>query len=140
MPIRPANQERMNYILGLHPLILQDFNEAYIWYEDQRRGFRGRFSNSVRGKIEQILIHPPVYGGRCNNTFGEAKVEFFPYPIVYKIYEGKKEVFISSIHSIGNIRRKNIEKGMFNDVNKQSKLKRFKSCRDGVSEFCLLMD
>jgi len=88
----------MIYLLRLHPLIQQDFNEAYGWYEDQQKELGERFSNAIRGKIEQILLRPQVYGSRGNKKFREAKVEFFPYVIVYKINERKKEIYISSIH------------------------------------------
>jgi plasmid stabilization system protein ParE len=88
----------MIYLLRLHPLIQQDFDEAYGWYEDQQKELGERFSNAIRGKIEQILLRPQVYGSRGNKKFREAKVEFFPYVIVYKINERKKEIYISSIH------------------------------------------
>jgi len=88
----------MIYLLRLHPLSQEDFDEAYGWYEDQQKELGERFSNAIRGKIEQILLRPQVYGSRGNKKFREAKVEFFPYVIVYKINERKKEIYISSIH------------------------------------------
>jgi hypothetical protein len=45
----------MSYLLQLHPLVQQDYNEAYKWYEDQQKGLGERFLKAVRGKIEQII-------------------------------------------------------------------------------------
>lgn len=88
----------MSYSYRLHPLLRQDYNEAYRWYEDQQRGLGERFIKATRQTIEQILLHPELYSSRSNKKFREAKVEFFPYLVVYKINKRKKEVYIASIH------------------------------------------
>jgi hypothetical protein len=38
----------MIYLLNLHPLIQQDFSEAYIWYEDQQKGLGERFLKAAK--------------------------------------------------------------------------------------------
>jgi|ERR1017187_8190150 plasmid stabilization system protein ParE len=101
----------MSYLLQLHPLVQQDYNEAYKWYEDQQKGLGERFLKAVRGKIEQIIVRPQVFGSRSSKKFREAKIEFFPYHIVYKINERKKEIYISSIHHKSKHPNKKYRKG-----------------------------
>ena len=88
----------MNYTYSLHPLTKQDYYDAYSWYEDKQKGLGERFINAVRKKIEEIVLHPEIYGSKSNKKFREAKVDFFPYSIVYKVNKRKKEIYISSIH------------------------------------------
>lgn len=88
----------MSYTYRMHPLTQQDYEEAYAWYEDQQKGLGERFIKAVRQKIEAIALHPERYGSRSNKKFREAKVEFFPYLIVYKINKRTKKLYISSIH------------------------------------------
>lgn len=74
----------MSYTYRLHPLTRQDYDEAYAWYEDKQKGLGERFIKAVRQKIEEIALHPEVYGSRNYKTFREAKVDFFPCLIVIK--------------------------------------------------------
>ena len=39
--------------------------------------------NSVEKRLEQISEYPEYFGRRNNNRFREAKVENFPYVIIY---------------------------------------------------------
>jgi hypothetical protein len=57
-----------------------------------------RFIKAVRHKIEQITLAPEAYSVKVNKKFREAKVEFFPYIIVYKINKRARVIYISSIH------------------------------------------
>lgn len=100
----------MSYTYLLHPLVKQDYHDAYRWYEDKQKGLGERFIQAVRGKIEEIAMQPEVYGSRDNKKFREAKVDIFPYLIVYKINKRKKEIYISSVHHIRKHPRKNTVK------------------------------
>jgi hypothetical protein len=40
----------MSYICRLHPLIQQDYSEAYVWYEDKQKGLGERFLKAVSKK------------------------------------------------------------------------------------------
>lgn len=100
----------MNYSYKLHPLVQEDYNEAYEWYEDQQKGLGERFVQAVRGKINEILINPEVYGSKGNKKFREAQVEYFPYLIVFKISKKNKEVYITSIHHMKKHPRKKYRK------------------------------
>ena len=68
----------------MHPLVMQDYNEAYAWYEDRQKGLGERFLKAVRQKIEEITLHPEVYGRRANKNFREAATDFFPYLVVFR--------------------------------------------------------
>ena len=88
----------MSYSYFLHPLAVEDYKEAYAWYEDRQAGLGERFIKAVRFKIDEIVQHPETYGSRDRKEFREAMIDFFPYLIVYKIQKRKKLIFISSIH------------------------------------------
>jgi hypothetical protein len=57
-----------------------------------------RFLKAIRQKIEEIALHPEVYGSRSSKKFKEAQVDFFPYLIVYRMNKRNKVLYISSIH------------------------------------------
>ncbi len=88
----------MSYRYRLHPLAYKDYEEAYRWYEDKQKNLGERFLKAVRNKIEKIALNPKAYGHKDNKSFREAKVDFFPYVVVYKIKRDTEEIFISSIH------------------------------------------
>lgn len=89
----------MNYTYKVHPLVLQDYNEGYEWYEEKQIGLGERFLNEVRRKIAEILKNPEVYSSKSKRAFREANVDYFPYLIVYKIDKRAKEIHIASVHN-----------------------------------------
>ena len=88
----------MNYTYQVHPLVEQDFEEGYIWYEERQKGLGEKFINAVDAKIKQILQSPEAYGSRGKKSFREAEVDRFPFLVVYKISKRKNEIYITSIH------------------------------------------
>ncbi len=100
----------MSYTYRLHPSATQDYYEAFIWYEEQQKGLGEKFIKAVRQKIEAIAFRPEAYGSRNNRRFREARVDFFPYLIVFKIRKKTKEIFISSIHHTKRHPRKKYRK------------------------------
>ena len=100
----------MSYTYRLHPLIRQDYDEAFGWYEDRQKGLGERFIKAVRQTIEQIILHPETYGSRSNKKFKEAKVDYFPYLVVYKINKRERIIYISSIHHAKKHPRKKYRK------------------------------
>lgn len=88
----------MRYSCRLHPETEKDFIEAYEWYEDKSEGLGERFLKAVRRKIEEIVTNPETYGSKGRKGYREARIDFFPYLIVYKIYKKGKTIFITSIH------------------------------------------
>ena len=100
----------MSYTYRLHPLISQDYNDAYQWYEEKQKGLGERFLKAVRSKIEEIVLNPQAFGSKGNKKFREAAVDYFPFLIVYKINKRKSELYISSIHHTQKHPRKKYRK------------------------------
>jgi plasmid stabilization system protein ParE len=88
----------MPYSHHLHPLAHKDIIEAYEWYENQQEGLGDKFAAAVVQKIKNIASNPLANSSKGNNDFREALIRTFPFIIVYKVYELKREIFISSIH------------------------------------------
>ena len=89
----------MSYTYYLHSLAVKDFSDGYAWYEDKQAGLGEKFIKAVRNKIDEITLNPEIYGSRSRKIYREAKVDFFPYLIVYKLRTRKKEIFISALHN-----------------------------------------
>ena len=89
----------MSYKYEFHAEVAEVYNEAYVWYESQKKGLGDRFLAFVRKKMDQIAVSPEHYGKKINKDYREAKVDVFPYLIVYKVYVQDKIVFVNSIHN-----------------------------------------
>jgi hypothetical protein len=91
----------------LHPLAVEDYKEAYAWYEDRQAGLGERFMKAVRFKIDEIAQHPESYGSRGRKVFREVRVDFFPYLIVYKILNARNKYLSVQSTTPKNIPGKN---------------------------------
>ena len=100
----------MSYAVRLHPLVKQDYDEAYEWYEDRQKGLGERFLQAARLKTEEIALHPDAYSSKDKLQFREARTEIFPYIIVYKIDKRKKRFTSVLFIMQKSIRTKNIGK------------------------------
>jgi len=100
----------MSYTYYLHPLIKQDYEDAYCWYEEKQKGLGERFIKAVRKKMDEIASQPESFGIKTNKKYQEAMIDFFPYVIVYKINRFSKEIYISSIHHTKKHPRKKYRK------------------------------
>jgi plasmid stabilization system protein ParE len=88
----------MDYHLQFHPLANEDYKTAFAWYENVKEGLGERFAKAVRSKLKDIMLQPKAYSSKGNIKFREAKIDFFPYLIVFKIKVRKKQIFIGSVH------------------------------------------
>ena len=88
----------MSYSYEFHELVSKDYEEAYIHYELIQNELGERFASSVRKKMDKIAENPEHYGVKTRKGYREAKIDTFPYVIVFKIYKQKKIVFVNSIH------------------------------------------
>lgn len=70
--------------------------EAWEWYEDRQEGLGDRFRNEVFEKISQIEKTPERYPER-KKSFREARIDVFPYLVIYKIAKRKKIIAVVSI-------------------------------------------
>lgn len=73
----------------------------------KQKGLGERFISEVRKKIEEIAAAPKIYSIKGSRNYREAKVDHFPFQIIFKVYKLKKEIFINSIHHEGNIPKRN---------------------------------
>jgi len=88
----------MSYTHHLHPFAHFDIIEAYEWYELNKKGLGEDFINTIHNTIKQITTHPHTFSSKLNPNYREAVVKKFPFVIVYKVNDIKKDVFIASIH------------------------------------------
>ena len=100
----------MTYSLRFHPQVHKNYDEAYSWYEEKENGLGERFLKAVRTKIEHIIVNPEAFSSKGNKRFLQAKVEAFPYLVVYKVKKRKKEIYVVSIHHTSKSPRKKYRK------------------------------
>lgn len=97
----------MSCLYQLNRQAHDEYIEAYEWYELKQKGLGDRFMNNVEKKLTQISEHPQYFGKRQNLRFREAKVDSFPYMIVYEFFPRKKLIHIAAIyHSNRNSKKK----------------------------------
>jgi len=90
----------MKFSIVIHPGVFKDYEEAYTWYENQAEGLGEKFIAAVRKKLEVIAEKPSAFSSKSKVKYREAKVAGFPFTIVYKVYQHKNEVFVSSVHHL----------------------------------------
>jgi plasmid stabilization system protein ParE len=100
----------MGYQLHFHPLAKEDYKEAFAWYESVKTGLGERFAKAIRSKLEDIVSQPKAYSSKGNINFREAKIDVFPYLIVYKIKSRRKQILIGAIHHTKKNPRKKYRK------------------------------
>ncbi len=88
----------MDYNWRFHDLIQKDYDEAYEWYEKHQVGLGDRFLKAVRFTLEQIFQEPEIFSCRADKKFREAKVNSFPYVVVYRIIKRSRTISVISIH------------------------------------------
>lgn len=75
----------------------KEYIEAFQWYELKQTGLGEKFKNNVEKKLLQISEHPQFYSRR-NHSYREAKIENFPFAIIYKFFSRKKFIEIIAIY------------------------------------------
>jgi plasmid stabilization system protein ParE len=97
----------MAYPYRLNEQAHEEYIEAYGWYEQKQKGLGSTFMNNVEKRLQQISEHPEYYSKKHSSNFREAKVESFPYMIVYEFFKRKQLIHIAAIyHSKRNPRTK----------------------------------
>jgi mRNA-degrading endonuclease RelE of RelBE toxin-antitoxin system len=86
------------YSYILHEAVKADYDEAYAWYEEKMQGLGERFLSAIRTKLDEIAKRPEAFGVRSKKGYREAKIDTFPYSIVYKIYKTERIIFVNSVH------------------------------------------
>ncbi|NML23709.1 type II toxin-antitoxin system RelE/ParE family toxin [Pseudoflavitalea sp. G-6-1-2] len=72
----------------MHKLVLQseavnDMQEAFEWYEQQKEGLGFDFIDEVENSFEKIKKHPHYYTA-INARYRRLKVNRFPYLVVFE--------------------------------------------------------
>jgi hypothetical protein len=89
----------MSYSLRFHKLVQYDFSNAYEWYENKSHGLGERFIEAVKDKLDDICHLPEANSEKYRKGFREARVDIFPFVIVYKIMPSQT-IFVSTIHHV----------------------------------------
>jgi len=96
----------MDYILMFHPEAVEEYQEAFVWYEQQESGLGLHFEKMVEDRLQKIVEHPEHYG-MVKKPFREVSIDVFPFVIVYKFNKKHKSIYISSVfHTSRNTRSK----------------------------------
>jgi plasmid stabilization system protein ParE len=96
----------MGYTYRLNQQAHDEYIAAFEWYELKQDGLGERFMDCVEKRLKQIVAHPEYYSKRQGN-YREAKVENFPYMIVYEFFKTKQLLHIAAIyHSKRNPKKK----------------------------------
>lgn len=85
---------------------LKELEKSFKWYEDNQEGLGERFVIQFQKKITVIIAYPKRSVIRIV-PYHEARIDIFPFIIIYRYSEIKKEIFIVSVfHFSRNPKRK----------------------------------
>lgn len=85
------------YSIVFHSKADDEFYEAFQWYEDRLEGLGNRFIDCIEAKLKLVTSNPLLFSKKMGD-FREAKVDTFPYVIVFKIFNEKRVILISAIY------------------------------------------
>ncbi len=80
--------------IAISPAAAQDLDDAYFWYERQKRGLGSRFLASVNVTLQLIQRTPAGYQTVYQN-YRKALLRGFPYVIFYR--EEEEQIFIAAV-------------------------------------------
>jgi len=86
----------MDFIVEFDPKAELEYFDSWIWYESELPGLGDRFGRSVIRQIEIISTAPLAFPSKKVGT-REAKVEDFPFLIVYKVFPFRNLIYVTSI-------------------------------------------
>ena len=93
----------MNYTFVFHQLAVDELQDAYDWYENQRSGLGVEFMDAIDGVIQQILSNPESFP-KAYKERRKALPARFPYLVIFEIH-GDVVLVVAVIHSSRNPRR-----------------------------------
>jgi hypothetical protein len=96
----------MSLTVEFDPRAELEYFETWLWYESELHGLGDRFGRAVIRYIEIISTAPLAFPSKKVFT-REAKIEDFPFLIIYKVFPSKNLIYITSIfHTSRNPRKK----------------------------------
>lgn len=84
----------MKYSLLIKQEALEDLQDAFDYYEEQRKGLGKLFLDSVQECMNRLEKNPLHFQIK-KKTFREAVVKIFPYLIIFEVIE--KEIVVYAI-------------------------------------------
>ncbi|MEQ9234816.1 type II toxin-antitoxin system RelE/ParE family toxin [Coleofasciculus sp. E2-BRE-01] len=78
----------MNYALVFRPEVREELNDAYRWYESQKRGLGDEFLDCVDEMLNRICLIPESYAIVYRDV-RRAVVRRFPYAVYYRIVSSR---------------------------------------------------
>jgi len=78
----------MNYALVFRLEVREELNEAYRWYESQKRGLGDEFLDCVDEMLNRICLMPESYAIVYRDV-RRAVVRRFPYAVYYRIVSSR---------------------------------------------------
>lgn len=95
----------------IRPEAENDLKEAFLWYEDKRKGLGCDFLLQVDAGMMAIERNPSVHPAKYKGTRGHF-VKRFPYKIIY-IFEERKIIVLAIFHEK---RSQNLTKRRINNI------------------------
>ena len=96
----------MNYSLKLREEAAAEFNDAYVWYEEQQENLGEQFRVTIQNKLKLIRKDPHHYK-TAYKKFHQALTDKFPFLIIYTINEKNKQILVTAIfHTSRNPKNK----------------------------------
>lgn len=90
----------MNYTLIFHELALEEFQDAYQWYEQRRSGLGTEFMDAVDEVVQRILANPLSFP-KAYRQRRKALPARFPYLVIYELH-GDVILIVAVIHASRN--------------------------------------
>ncbi|HLG30991.1 MAG TPA: type II toxin-antitoxin system RelE/ParE family toxin [Candidatus Brocadiales bacterium] len=90
----------MKYKIIFRPEAENDLKEAFLWYEDKRRGLGYDFLLQVDAGLKFIARNPEIFPVTYKGT-RKHLIKRFPYKIIYLI-EKEKVIILAIIHGKRN--------------------------------------
>jgi plasmid stabilization system protein ParE len=87
----------------VRPAAAADIDEAFVWYESQRRGLGHEFLAAANTLVDAIAENPLRYPVVRRST-RRALIRRFPYAMYFRIYE-EHVVVVACMHGRRNPRR-----------------------------------
>jgi toxin ParE1/3/4 len=75
---------------------LKEIDESCKWYDEQQDNLSDKFRFHLYAKLKLIILHPKRSVIKIQPYY-EARLDVFPFQIIYKFDEQKKEIFIVSV-------------------------------------------
>ena len=87
----------MSYTIAYQTRAIKEYEEAASWYKERSVQAAENFETEVKKKIN-ILRNEPGRFRKTYKAFHEAKLDKYPFDIIYLVDETKIVVIISSIY------------------------------------------